>query len=133
MAGAHARGDTGRLEARRIEGIDLLRGGASQAEVARRLGVTREAVRQWVVAWRAGGQPALAARPRRRGTKASLLRIADVLEHARRAEGGLTTERVEQLIQVTFGVVYSASSVRAILRRLGFHYDRVSGWRRIAG
>ncbi len=132
MPGSHAKSDSDRLETRRLHAIDLLRAGASQADVARRLGVTREAVRQWVAAWRGGGRPALAARPRRRGSKVSLLRVADVVEQARRDQGPLSTERVQELIAATFGIQYSASSVRAILRRLGFSYDRAAGWRRTA-
>ena len=50
--------------------------GTSQAEVARRFGVTREAVRQWVAAWRKGGRSALAARPRRQRAWVPLTRVA---------------------------------------------------------
>lgn len=105
--------------------------GASQAEVARRLEVTREAVRQWVDAWRKGGPAALAARPRIRHPRVELARIVTAIEHARRQSNRpLTTRRVRDIIERGFGVKYCASSARAILHRLGFSYSRKQGWRR---
>ncbi|SRR5579883_1780203 len=109
----------------------MIRRGATQAEVARKLHVTREAVRQWVEAWRAGGPAALAPRPRVRRRRVELARIASALERARGAsEARLTTWRVRRIIQRHFGVGYCASSARAILHRLGFSYSRKHGWHR---
>ncbi len=105
--------------------------GSSQAEVARRLEVTREAVRQWVDAWRSGGPAALAPRPRVRHPRVELTRVVAAIEQAhRRSNGPLTTLRVRQTIERAFGVRYCASSARAILHRLGFSYSRKRGWRR---
>jgi len=104
--------------------------GVPQAEVARRVGVTREAVRQWVAAWKAGGVSALSARPRRRTPRVALARVAKLLERMlSRSRIRLTTEQVRRLIANDFGVAYSASNVRSILHRLGFAYERVPGWR----
>jgi transposase len=103
--------------------------GISQAEVARRLGVTREAVRQWVSAWNAGGRAALAPRPRGKQGRVALARVAHVIERALATSSTpLTTRRVRQLIERSLGVGYSASSVRAILHRLGFAHSRALGW-----
>jgi transposase len=104
--------------------------GTSQAEVARQLGVTREAVRQWVGAWRAGGRSALAARPRRQRARVPLVRVAKLVERTlERPDVRLTTERVRRLIAHELGVAYSPSNVRSILHRLGLEYERVPGWR----
>jgi transposase len=114
-----------------MQGIALFKQGLSQSEVARRLGVTREAVRQWVQAWRTGGPAALAPRPRVRKRRVDLIRIANALEREyRRSKGALTTWRVRQIIQRTFVVRYCASSARTILHQLGFSYSRQHGWHR---
>jgi transposase len=111
--------------------IGMIMRGMSQADVARRLHVTREAVRQWVEAWRAGGPAALAPRPRVRRRRVDLLLIADALSSSRHSpETVLTTRRVRQIIQRTFGVGYCASSARSILHRLGFTFSRKQGWHR---
>jgi transposase len=105
--------------------------GISQAEVARRLGVTREAVRQWVAAWNAGGRAALAPRARGKQGRVALARVGHVIDCALATSSTLlTTRRVRQLIERSLGVGYSASSVRAILHRLGFAHSRALGWHR---
>jgi transposase len=103
--------------------------GASQAEVARQLFVSREAVRQWVHAYRGGGAPALASRPRRKRGRVPLAEVAEAIERGRAEVKALTTPRVRELIERSHGVAYSMSSVRAILRRLGYAYSREEGWR----
>jgi transposase len=118
-----------RLEARRMRAIQLVTQGHSQAEVARRLDVSREAVRQWVDAWRAKGRAGLAARPRRKGARVEIARVGEILARAR---GRLTTERARAVIARDLGVAYCPSSVRAILRRLGYLYTRPLGWHRRA-
>jgi transposase len=105
--------------------------GLKQAEVARRLGVTREAVRQWVAAWSVGGRAALAPRPRGKQGRVALARVAHVIDRALAGSSApLTTRRVGQLIERSLGVAYSASSIRAILHRLGFGHSRDRGWHR---
>jgi transposase len=42
----------------------------------------------------------------------------------------LTTSRVREIIVRAHGVVYSASSIRNILRRLGYAFTRGEGWHR---
>jgi transposase len=134
MGGSQSRTDPAHLEARRHRAISMVSGGASQAEVARQLNVSREAVRQWVHAYREGGPAALASRPRRRPGRVPLAELGAIIERSRR--GGtraLTTPRVRDVIERAYGVTYSASSVRAILRRLGYAYSREVGWQRPEG
>lgn len=120
------------LEARRLRAVAMVARGISQAEAARRLGVTREAVRQWVSAWNAGGPAALAPRPRGKQGRVALARVANVIERAlTHSSSPLTTRRVRQLIERSLGVSYSSSSVRAILHRLGFGHSRALGWHRV--
>jgi transposase len=107
--------------------VAMVTQGASQAEVARQLDVSREAVRQWVLAYRAGGPAGLAPRPRRKEGRVPIAEVGRALRAQRGAP--LTTPRVREIIARAHGVVYSASSVRAILRRLGYSYDREQGWR----
>jgi transposase len=88
-------------------------------------------VRQWVAAWNEGGRDALAPRPRGKQGRVALTRIEGALARAlASSRSPLTTRRVRQLIERTFGVAYSASSVRAILHRLGFVHSRALAWHR---
>jgi transposase len=109
--------------------IRMVGEGTTQAEVARRLSVSREAVRQWVHAYRGGGEPALASRPRRKRGRVPLTDVARAIERGRVEATALTTPQVRGLIERAHGVAYSMSSVRAILRRLGYTYSRAAGWR----
>ena len=65
------RKDFAALEARRFEAARLFARGASQAEVARVLGVTSAAANHWHQAWVAQGQAGLKAAdgPGRRGDR----------------------------------------------------------------
>jgi transposase len=127
MGGSQSRPGAEHLEARRLRAIGMVAEGASQAEVARQLSVSREAVRQWVHAYRGGGTTALASRPRRKRGRVPLQDVAEAVERGR-AGAALTTPRVRELIERACGVAYSLSSVRAILRRLGYAYTREQGW-----
>src|ERR1700692_3549902 len=122
MGGSQSRPGAAHLEARRLTAIGMLAQGASQAEVARRLSVSREAVRQWVHAYRGGGPPALASRPRRKRGRVPLPDVEEAIERARAGVTVLKTPQVRELIARAHGVAYSMSSVRAILRRLGYSY-----------
>lgn len=54
--------DHAAMEKRRLEAMSLLADGVSQAEVSRRMGVTRQAVSKWMVTKRSGGTKALASK-----------------------------------------------------------------------
>ena len=129
MGGSQSRPGAEHLEARRVRAIGLVSQGASQAEVARQLSVSREAVRQWVHAYRAGGPTGLASRPRRKRCRVPLPEVAATIERGCPVMTPLTTPHVRELIDRAYGVAYSMSSVRAILRRLGYTHSREQGWR----
>ena len=104
----------------------------SQAAVARELGVSREAVRQWYVAWSRGGVRALQRRPtpgpRSKLSAAEWRRLATLLRHGAVA-GGYDTEqwtlkRVAHLIRREFGVAYHPRYLERPLRALGFRPQR---------
>ncbi len=50
------------MEKRRLEGMSLLADGISQSEVARRVGVSRQAVSKWMAAKQMGGMKALVSK-----------------------------------------------------------------------
>jgi len=129
MGGSQSRPGPAQLEARRLKAIGMVGQGVTQAEVARQLSVSREAVRQWVHAFRGGGPTALASRPRSKRGRVPLTEVAQAIERGRVEVKSLTTPHVRGLIERAHGVAYSMSSVRAILRRLGYAYSREEGWR----
>jgi transposase len=131
MGGSQSRDDAAVLEARRLRAIGMVDQGASQAEVARQLNVSREAVRQWVHAYKTGGAAALASRPRRKPGRVPIDDVRKVVERADTGSRRLTTSRVRAVILRAHGVAYSASSVRGILRRLGYAFTRGQGWHRL--
>lgn len=103
--------------------------GASQADVARELGVSRQTASQWSAAYREGGLRALAGAGRagRRPllTDRQLADVERALDRGARKNGfptGLwTLARVANVIETTTGVSYSTTQTWWILRqRLGF-------------
>jgi transposase len=110
-----------------MRGARLLLRGLPQAEVARRLAVTRRAVCNWSEQLRTGGLRALKRRPRGRP---SGLDAEQRVQLARRLRDGAhaqasapahwTLQRVGQLIEENFGRRYSASQVWRILAGLDF-------------
>lgn len=117
------------IEARRIEGARLLKRKLAQAEVARRLGVSRQAVSVWArqLAEVNGALGKLKAkalgRPKRLdGAQCAALAQA-LLDGALQA--GFPTElwtvkRVRALVLREFGVPYSNTGCWELLRGLGF-------------
>lgn len=76
---------------RRVNAAKLFHKGCLQAEVARRLGVSRQATSRWHAAWKAGGTKALAGAGRV-GRKSSLSnrhlrQLADLLLKGAAAQG----------------------------------------------
>lgn len=115
-------------EERRLAAARFFRAGhLSQAEIARRLGVSPGAVSQWYLAWRAGGDSELRARPRPgrrpRLTRAQWARLAQLLARGPNASGfdaaRWTLETVAHLIADTFGVDYHPRYLERPLRRHG--------------
>ena len=132
---AGVRRDFAKLEQRRLLAADLLRQGAHQAEVARRVGVHRQSVSRWAEELKRGGKRAL----RQAGSAGRKPRLE--AEGLRRIERGLkrgpeklgyetslwTAWRVAHLIEHECGVKYHPSQAWRILRQLGWSCQRPTG------
>lgn len=116
--------------------IDAVQGGITQAEAARRYGVSREAVRLWMRRVEDGGIDALAARKRGRPRGGTLkAHEASVIVRTLREKHPdqlrlpfylWTREAVAQLIERKFHHELSLSTVGRYLRRWGFTSQRPS-------
>jgi len=124
-----AKRDMEAIEARRLEGARLLKRKVLQAEVARRLGVTRQSVNDWArqLAEANGAVGKLKGKPLGRPKKLD----APQCEALRRMllQGALaagfptelwTIKRVRALIKREFRVAYSSTGAWELLRSLGF-------------
>jgi transposase len=124
-----------RLQRRRLRAGRLLLLGMAQAEVARRVGVTRATVSEWSEKLNRGGLGALKRRPRGRPAELDPTQRRELIKQLRRgaldagfARAQWTLPRVGQLIEQRFARRYSGSQVWRILVSLGFSYRRLSGW-----
>lgn len=122
-----------RLQRRRLRAGRLLLRGVTQAEIARRVGVTRSTVSDWNEMLNAGGLQSLKRRPRGRppGLDATQRRaLIKRLKEGALAHGFATElwtlARVGELIERQFGRAYSDSQVWRILMALGFSCQRPS-------
>lgn len=122
------------LQRRRVRAGRLLQRGVPQAEVARRVSVTRTTVSQWNAQLQAGGMEALKSRPRGRPSGLDEMRRRELmraLTAGALAEGFATDlwtlPRVGELIKRRFTRSYSESQVWRILVSLGFSCQRPSG------
>jgi transposase len=120
-------------QARRERAAELFAQGRSQAEVARQLDVSRQAVSRWQAGWQADGTAALRSRgPTGRPPKipdGALEPIEQALLQGALAHGFATDvwtlERIAVVIQGLTGVQLSNSSVWRLLRgRLGWTVQR---------
>jgi len=126
--------ETKLLQQRRLRAGRLLQRGVAQAEVARRVGVTRTTVSQWDARLETGGMAALKSRPRGRPSELAEAQRRELMRALTRgalAEGFptdlWTLPRVGQLIERRFGRSYSESQVWRILVSLGFSCQRPAG------
>lgn len=126
------RRDTEMLEARRHEAIDLLDGGASQAAVARALGVSAPAISYWLRRYRAEGRSGLRARPRR-GRPPRVPRehwdlLSRLLTTGARSHGfpsdEWTVDRLSEAASRTWRIRYTRAGLYAILRKQGARWTR---------
>ncbi len=123
------------LERRRRRGARLLAAGKAQAEVARRVGVSRQSVSRWEKAREQGGMEAL-RRPKRFGRPRRLsdAQCEELVQQLKAGAlaGGFPTElwtlpRIATLIERRFAVSLAQSSVWRLLRDLGWSVQRPSG------
>lgn len=123
------------LERRRRRGARLLEAGESQAEVARRVGVSRQTVMRWERARQEGGMEALRRAPHfgrpERLSAAQRQEFVRLLKEGALA-AGFSTElwtapRIAQLIETKFAVKLVPTSVWRLLGRLGWSVQRPTG------
>ena len=101
-----------RLQARRLRAAELFTAGVHQAEVARQLGVSAQAVSVWHARWRQGGTEALHSRgpsgPAPRLSDAQLAEVEHALLDGATAHGFVgelwTLDRVATVIERLTGV-----------------------------
>ncbi len=120
------------LERRRFKGIDLIRQGYQQTEVARILSVTGSAVCQWVGTYRKKGRRGLKGRkPPGRPPKLNASQKQKLLKLL--AKGAMTfgypndlwtTQRIADLIKERFKVSYDRDHIGPLLRQCGWSYQR---------
>ena len=123
------------MQKRRMRGANLLRRGFTQAQVAGKLGVSRQSVSRWAAtmeaegavglrkAGRAGRRPGLDEAQRRKLIKA--LEAGALL--AGYGTDLWTLKRVGRLIEEQTGLRYSESGVWHVLANLGFSCQRPVG------
>jgi len=117
---------------RRLKAAQLFRRGCSQADVARQLGVSRQAASRWHAAWKVGGEAALAGAGRT-GREARLsgddvCRLEAILLAGAPAAGYetdlWTLKRIAQVIRREFGVKFHVGHVWRVLGQLGWSCQR---------
>jgi transposase len=123
------------LERRRRRAARLLAAGVTQAEVARRVGVTRTSVSRWEKLRQEGGPEAL-RRPQRFG-RPRRLSDAQCAQLVRELKAGAlaagfatelwTLPRIRSLIAQRFAVSLTEPSVWRLLRALGWSVQRPTG------
>jgi transposase len=115
-------------EWRRMRALSLRQQGWSQRAIASALGVSEQAVSQWIAAARRGGSEALRSHPRPgpdpRLSPAQQRLIPDFLWHGPEAYGFRgevwTCARVAQVLEEEFGVRYHKDHVGRLLMALGW-------------
>lgn len=115
------------MERRRLAAAELFKQGVAQAEVARQLSVSRQAVSVWFVAWQKSGKKALAAgragrKPRL--TSSQLKKVEAALLKGPRANGFdadlWSLPRIAKVIVLQTGVRYHPGHVWRVMRDLGW-------------
>jgi transposase len=128
-----AQGERDRLEARRLRAAELFAAGVRQAEVARQLEVSAQAVSVWHRRWQRSGPEALRSKgpsgPTPRLSDAQLAPVEQALLKGATANGFVgelwTLDRVATVIERLTGVRHHPAHVWALLRhRLGWSVQR---------
>jgi len=129
---AAGRRDFKAMERVRLRAARMFEQGASQAEVARRLGTSRQNVSRWHARWRHGGRAALraAGRAGRRPklSRAQRRQLERALLRGARSHGFdtdlWTLARITVVIERTTGVRHHPAHVWRVLRQLGWSVQR---------
>jgi transposase len=120
------------MKQRRLEASKLLSEGVKPAEVARKLGVSRQSVSRWQEAIKKNGIKGLeisgpAGRPRKVSER-DMKRIEQALVRGTRSNGIdadlWTLARVGKIIEKITGHAFGISGVWCVLRRLGWSAQR---------
>lgn len=120
-------------ERRRLRAGRLFVQSVPQAEIARRLGVTRAAVCQWHAAWKAGGTDGLKSKglggPAPRLTASAQKKVGRLLRKPPSSFGYTTDfwtlERIAEVIKRETGVQYHPGHVWKLLsREFGFSWQK---------
>ena len=120
------------LEHRRMIALSLLRRGIAQAEVARAIGVSRQAVSKWWRAFETEGTHGLRRRPTPgrppRVSREALIRVLSITFRRANRDGierdAWSAPIVARLIQDCFGVRYRPEHVWWRLRSVGWPISR---------
>ena len=123
------------MKQRRVKGARLLQSGIHPAEVARRVGVSRQSVMRWERRLEAGGIKHIATvgrRGRRRQlSDVQLEELAQLLKGGAIAAGYAnelwTLPRIAALIEARFGVRLTPGAVWKTLRHMGWSVQRPAG------
>jgi len=127
--------DAVQFERRRFDAIAQHQEGIRQAEIARRLKVSRQSVSRWLRTHRKGGFEALRCKPRPgRPAKLTLPQRRTLLRVlARGAEKAgystqlWTAERIRKVVWDRFGVRLHVNHVPKMLKTCGWSYQRPTG------
>jgi transposase len=127
--------DLDAFEAKRLRGLELFRQGVRPAEIARRSGVSRQAVSQWLQAYRRGGLSALARIPHQgrppRLNSTQQGQLEAMLLCGATAHGYVndlwTSRRVAKLIRDNFTVTFHHKHIPRLLRGLGWSCQKPTG------
>lgn len=117
----HSRRNFEELERRRLEAVELLKKGFSQAEVARRVSASRESVRRWARIASSGRFELLGkVKPGRKPklTPEQLEKFRALLGSRTGDVAPWTLKEVATLIANEFGVEYRSSHVCWLLQRI---------------
>lgn len=127
-----SRRDAQAMEARRLAALPLLERGQSFSSIARRFGVSRQAVFVWNRQWHRRGEAGLRRR-RRPGrphklARSRLAQLPRLLAQGAEAHGfsspRWTTQRVADLIWRRFRVRYDRDHVGRLLHRFGWSWQK---------
>jgi transposase len=132
-ARVRASAERARRQARRLQAAELFAQGVRPAEVARRLGVSKQSASRWHGAWQHGGAAALRSKGpsgvKPRLSVADLEQLAAALGQGASAHGFTgqmwTLRRIAQVVQRQTGVRYHVGHLWAILhQRMGWSVQR---------